>query len=97
MPTLSDTDYARRIQELRNLPFASLLSVVPEHSNLIYIYGRYTLDEYIFRALYDQDTKLFESMEPLQSSRPQFLLPPVFQYQITSSKSGELGAFNYDS
>ena len=47
-------------------PLAQLSSVVPDHSNLIFIYGRYTLDEIIFKALYEQDKLLYEALEPLE-------------------------------
>lgn len=47
------------------LPLAQLSSVVPDHSNMIFIYGRYTLDEMIFKALYEQDQLFYETMEPL--------------------------------
>ena len=48
------------------LPFGMLAQVVPDHSNLIFIYGRYTLDEYIFKAVYEMDPSLYESLEPLE-------------------------------
>ena len=38
---------------------------MPDHSNLIFVYGRYTLDEMIFKALYSQDANFYEAMEPL--------------------------------
>lgn len=38
---------------------------MPDHSNLIFVFARYTLDELIFKALYDQDSYFFEAMEPL--------------------------------
>jgi len=38
---------------------------VPDHSNIIFVYGRYTLDELIFKALYDQDELLQSALEPL--------------------------------
>ena len=92
------------------LPLAQLASVVPDHSNLIFIYARYTLDEIIFKAMYEQDTLFYEAMEPLTINTS---LPdqndeiesrfdgPAFCYMLTENKlNGRSGtayfAENYD-
>ncbi|CDW78143.1 UNKNOWN [Stylonychia lemnae] len=35
-------------------------------NNIIYLYGRYTLDEYIYKLLYNQNQSLYSELEPLQ-------------------------------
>jgi hypothetical protein len=35
-------------------------------NNVIYVLGRYTLDEYIFKLLYKQNPQLYLDLEPLQ-------------------------------
>lgn len=35
-------------------------------NNVIYVFGRYTLDEYIFKLLYSQNPQLYQDLEPLQ-------------------------------
>jgi hypothetical protein len=35
-------------------------------NNVIYVFGRYTLDEYIFKILYRQNPSLYQDLEPLQ-------------------------------
>ena len=47
-----------------------LSSAVPDHSNLIFVFARYTLDETIFKALYEQDSNFYESVEPLIVPEP---------------------------
>lgn len=34
--------------------------------NILYLFGRYTLDEYIFKMLYRENKTLFDELEPLK-------------------------------
>lgn len=55
---------------------------MPDHSNLIFVYGRYTLDELIFKALYDQDELLYQALEPIEFDQQVYQEPRLSQDTI---------------
>eukprot|EP00347_Sterkiella_histriomuscorum_P001302 403372559 len=64
-------------------------------NNVIYLFGRYTLDEYIFKLLYRQNNELYQQLEPLQLDLDDFRIKENLGQNYDELKSMQRSKFRH--